>query len=198
MIVINTAGLEVPSNASEVFLAFRSPTLTLQEMSIRTAAATLSWTRAISGFEGYEVNREIEAESGTRIMYATSDIDDTTFVDSGLTGSTTYTYTLTSRSSTGRELTSNPVNGQFHALLREWRWDLPSAEQRRNVTSVTIDDADRLYISLSGGFEVTSREPELEEADRIYQFMGDGENINQFPPDPSPDPTVLAIGWPRG
>ena len=188
--VINAAGLEVAGNTREILLEFRAPALRLHDMNGQTAAASLTWTRAVSGFESYELLRQAEGETGTRIVLTTSDIDDTVHVDLGLIGNTRYTYSVTTRSTTGRELTSAPVSGKFYGLLRSWQWERPPSDEITNLLGATIDPDDRIFAAIGGIFDVTSSDPALVVPDVIYQFSADGARVAEFPPDPAYD-------WPQ-
>ena len=131
----------------------------------RTASAVLSWSRALSGFERYEVHRQTEGQPGTLILHRMTDIDDTRFIDTGLLGGTEYTYTVTARSTVGRVAESAPASGTLHAFLRAWT--VPG----QMTGGIAIDAEDHVYVS--------STDP-----NRIYRFSGEGELLHQFPTDP--------------
>ena len=81
----------MPSNAKEGGLGFAPPRILKVEFDNRTASATLSWNRALSGFAHYEILRQTEGDPGSVLLHRFTDIDDTTFTDTGLEGNTEYT-----------------------------------------------------------------------------------------------------------
>ena len=179
--VINTAGHEVGSNAREVSFTFAPPRLEIKELSSSTASATLSWSRAVSGFLHYEVLRQAAGEAGPSVIHTTTVIDDTTFTDTGLDGNTEYTYMVSARTTGGDELTSAPVSGTFHALLRKWEWVNPPDGI---VRWMIPDPTGGSYVSI--GPAVNVFEPSLfEEPDQIYHLSSQGELIGQFSSEPT-------------
>ena len=179
--VINAAGLEVGSNEREVSFTFAVPRLEIKELSSSTASATLSWSRAVSGFLRYEVLRQAEGEAGPSVIHTTTAIDDTTFTDTGLDGNTEYTYMVSTRTSSGDELTSAPVSGTFHALLRRWEWVNPPPGR---VRWITPDPTGGAYVSIGPAVNVF-RPSLFEEPDQIYRLSSQGELTGQFSSEPA-------------
>ena len=82
VVVITSAGKELASDPVEAFFRIEPSVLDVT-FDRQTAAAELSWTRAVAGFEHYEIQRR-SLSSGELIQETIFDIDDTTFVDMGL------------------------------------------------------------------------------------------------------------------
>ena len=179
--VINAAGLEVGSNEREVSFTFAAPRLEIEELSSSTASATLSWSRAVSGFLRYEVLRQAGGEAGPSVIHTTTAIDDTTFTDTGLDGNTEYTYVVSTRTNTGDELTSTPVSGKFHALLRRWEWVNPPGGR---VRWIVPDPTGGAYVSIGPPVDVF-RPSLFEDPDQIFHLSSQGELIGQFPSEPA-------------
>ena len=149
------------------------PPLLRAAFDSRTASATLSWSRALTGFDHYEIHRQIQGEQGTLILHGTTIIDDTTFTDTGLRGDTDYTYTAVTQLNTGKELKSTPVKGKIHALLREMEWREPNGSFLDGEVALGPDGLTYVNDTL---------------LDRISLFNDQGVLLDQIQAEPSSGP----------
>ncbi|MFH1572229.1 MAG: fibronectin type III domain-containing protein [Gemmatimonadota bacterium] len=175
--VVNAAGLVVESNQVEVFVPFEAARILSAEFDSETASATLTWHRAGSGFDSYEIRRRSPGESRTLIVARVTAVAETTYTDTGLDGNTSYAYAVTTRSTSGRELASAEASGCFHSLKGEWQWDLPAAGVMKGTA---LDPDDRLYVGIGGSADFLDPSPRIDQPDRIYQFTLAGHLVNEF------------------
>ncbi|MFH1567898.1 MAG: hypothetical protein ABIL09_07840 [Gemmatimonadota bacterium] len=181
--VVNAAGFEVESNTAEVAFELQPSHFREVEFDSRSASASLRWSRSAAGFSQYQLLRQTEADDGPVQLYRTTTIDDTTYVDSGLTGNLDYTYTIVTRSTTGRELVGQSASGSIYRLAGQWDSSVPEAGSI--LTSACISPDGVLYATVSTGFYYGDAQPELSEADRIYCFAADGQPLGVLAPEPS-------------
>lgn len=107
VVFISTSGAELPGDAMEASFALEPPQLQVS-FDRETTSADLTWSRAVSGFDHYEIHRQIKGEEEALIMDSIQ-IEDTTFVDTELEENTEYTYMVVTYSNAGREVESAPV-----------------------------------------------------------------------------------------
>ena len=104
---ISTSGTELPADVGEAFFAQEPPQVEIT-IDHESASAELTWTRAVAGFENYQVRRRVADGDVTTLWGDTAnlrgtnfDIDDTTYVDVGLAENEEYVYSVTTVSATG-------------------------------------------------------------------------------------------------
>ena len=102
IVVVNKGGGVATSAAFEATSGFVAPQIRTLEFESITATARLAWGRAQSGFSQYSILRQGQDDAGPEIVHRTTDIDETSFIDSGLMGNTDYTYWVETRSATGK------------------------------------------------------------------------------------------------
>lgn len=184
--VINDAGLVVDSKTEEVTFSFGAARIVDVTFDEDTATARVRWTRAPSGLQRYEVLRQTVRDAGPVVVHQSPSIDDTTFTDAGLAGGLMYTYTVVTRSSTGRELTSAAVSGCIYPLIGHWEHQVP--ERGSIVTCATYRPDGDLVVDISSNFSYLDTLPALPKADRIYRFSSDGELVGVSTPEPDAAP----------
>ena len=126
--VISSSGAALESDPREVFFPVMPATLEAQ-FDRANLSANLSWTRAPVGFEHYEIRRQALAGGPEVILETITDIEDTTYVDTGLEVNTEYRYTVTTQSVVGAEADSAPAIGPIWPKLafyaaRDGVWDV--------------------------------------------------------------------------
>ena len=140
VVVITSAGKELASDPVEAFFRIEPSVLDVT-FDRQTAAAELSWTRAVAGFEHYEIQRR-SLSSGELIQETIFDIDDTTFVDMGLEENVEYRYSIITFSRAGSQVESAPVHGPVQERIafysRRGNWDVyvmnPDGSDQVNLT----------------------------------------------------------------
>ena len=177
ILVVNSGGGEARSEAIVATSAFVAPQIRSLEFDSITASATLAWDRAQSGFSQYNILRQGQDDAGPEIVHRTTDIDETSFVDSGLEGNTNYTYMVETRSATGKQLSSAPQSGAFHKLIRQWQWTPPTGVAMK---AAAVDPSGQLYASFGTALNIFAPAP-FETPDELYLFSPSGDLISQFP-----------------
>ena len=156
ILVVNSGGGEARSEPMVATSAFVAPQIRSLEFDSSTATAMLTWDRAQLGFSQYNVLRQGQDDSGHEIVHRTTDIDATSFVDSGLLGNTDYTYWVETRSASGKELSSAPQSGGFHKLMGQWEQLAPEGLAMK---AAAVAPSGQLYVSFGTALNIFAPAP---------------------------------------
>ena len=130
-VVIEAAGQTQFSNTQEARLTLPPVEITRADFTSTTASASLAWTQYRGArFKAYRVERR-SAGLATLVVKETSNIVDTAYVDSLLSGNTEYFYQVVVETERGEELPSEEQSGIFHQLLATWPLAIVSGEYVR-------------------------------------------------------------------
>ncbi|MFA5794913.1 MAG: fibronectin type III domain-containing protein [Candidatus Brocadiia bacterium] len=99
------SGYSAESSATTLSLTMPNPPTSLVAGSASSARINLTWTDHANNEDGYKVERKIGA--GSYALVAVLPVNATSFVDSGLTSSTTYYYRVRNYNSSGESDYSN-------------------------------------------------------------------------------------------
>ncbi len=130
--VINSAGLEVPSQPQSVrLLDLAAVEIEEVRFDSRTATATLSWTRYTgSRFRSYRIVRRT-GDAPPQLIEEIDDISTTSWVDEELTGNARHRYRVVLLTTANEEIESEERSGVFHEHLDTWPLDMEDGEYVR-------------------------------------------------------------------